>query len=163
MFIITVMFSTLSSNAIILVHQYSHIKLYHTTINAHLSPFQKLSTKILISTTFVPHFYTSKHAHTHTQHFTTIKNLQNNTKRLHGIKQPHWHIHNYLPTASHSPLQTHKPTLTKHHPSTHSSHSHWNPHPRSTIGSFYLFYVLSLLISIKSWSFFHYLYFDNEV
>lgn len=77
----------LSFNAIRNVHQYSHIKPYHTTINAHLSPFRKPSTKILISITFVPHFFTSNHTHTHTHNI--LHNYQKTTKqhkRLHDIK-----------------------------------------------------------------------------
>jgi hypothetical protein len=79
----------LSFNTIRNVHQYSHIKPYHTTINAHLSPFRKPSTKILISITFVPHFFTSNPTHTHTIYFTTIKRLQNNTKGYMTSKQLH--------------------------------------------------------------------------
>lgn len=59
-------------------------------------------------------------------------------------------IHPQLPPKSFTVPTTNPQTNPyKWHPSTHSSHSHWNPHPRSTNGSFYLFYVLSMLISIK--------------
>lgn len=47
--IIMTMFLTLSSNVIINVYQYSHIKTYHIVVNAHQYPhltlFQKISTK----------------------------------------------------------------------------------------------------------------------